>query len=288
MMPKIIIDMVGCYSSITSNCPINQLSSPFTYYLSDHVQSNIYCRNLIMVDLKSAYPSICKIYFGEYSDFTKEVFSKVDKLERNKFISINLKNLYEKDGNNYIFDFNVICKLIILGYIYTKFNNVTIIEYIKDGVIIKYNSLNSDHNINHVNFLKFIEKYNLIFHEDVTKSYVRFHKTTILENNDMIEFKGIFKNIPYYILTVIKKFLDGNIYNQSLLNDIKLIYSYNFSRIIILSNMIDEINLYYSFNGEFLDSSGNLSNIHKFDSKAYLVYVIYPILSLLRFNSKNI
>jgi len=286
--PKTVIDILGCYSLLTSNCSINQLGPPFTFYLSEYLQSNIYCKNVLSVDLKSAYPNICKIYFGKNSEFTKEVFSKPNKFERNKFISITLKEKSQRDGNDYLADFVIIAKLIILGYIYTKFENITIIEYVRDGAIIKYEYINSNFNNEQLKFLKFIQEYDLIFHEDEINSYLRINRTTYTKTNNDLIIKGHYKNSPPFILETINNFLNGKIYDHQFLKSIKTIYSSIFSKIIMLSGMVDEINHFYSFNGTYLDSSGKLSDKETFDVKAYLVYIIYPILSLLRLNQKNI
>jgi len=286
MIPQIIIDMIGCYSSLTAKCNINKLGPPFTFYLSDQVQSNIYCKNVLSVDLKSAYPSICNIYFGKNSDFTKEVFSKPTKFEKNKFISITLKEKGIKDGNDYLAEFVIISKLIVIGYIYTKFSNVTIIEFIRDGVVIQYDYINSNFNSDQLKFLKFIDSFNLIFHEDLLEAYIRINKTSYIKSENQLILKGEYKNCPKYIRDIIMSFLNGNIYDINLLKSIKTIYSDIFSKILMLSGMIEEIEQFYSFEGTFLDSSGKLSNRKNFDSKSYLVYIIYPILSLLRLNQK--
>jgi hypothetical protein len=288
LFPQIIIDMVRCYSSITAECDINKLGPPFTFYLSDNSKSNVYCKNLVYVDLKSAYPSISKIYFGKDSDFVKEIESKPNKFEKNKFIATTLKSASDTHENNYLIEYNIICKLITLGYIYTKFKEITIIEFIKDGAIIKYGYINSNLDQNQKQFLNFINDYGLIFHEDNIDSYIRINKTTILKSNTGLKLKGKYKNAPEYIVHIIDMFLNGNIYDTSLLNSIKYVYDDTFSKIIILSRMIDEINSFYSFNETFLNSFGDLSNLQSFNSKAYLIYILYPVLSLLRLNQKNI
>jgi len=288
VIPQTVIEMIGCYSSLTERCSINKLGPPFTFYLSDQVQSNIYCKNVLSVDLKSAYPSICNIYFGKNSEFTKEVFSKPTKFEKNKFISVTLKEKSIKDGTDYLAEFVIIAKVIILGYIYSKFSNITIIEYIRDGAIIKYDYINSEFSSDQLRFLELINSFNLIFHEDLLDSYIRVNKTTFIKSEEQLTLKGQYKECPKYILEVINSFLNGNIYDLQFLKSVKTVYSELFSKIIIASGMVDEIEQFYSFNGKFLDSSGKLSTHKDFDSKAYLAYIIYPILSLLRLNQKII
>lgn len=287
-MIQTIIDIIGSYIAITSECNFNKLGPPFKFYLADdEVHSNVYCKNPIYIDLKSAYPSISEIYFGKNSKFVKDILSKPNKFEKNVFISISLKALSIQNNNEYLTEYNIICKIIILGYIYTRFKDITVIEYIKDGAIIKYSLINSELNSHHKQFLEFINKYKLIFHEDEISSYIRINKTTILKT-DELKLKGKYKNAPKYIQDIIISFLEGNIYNEQFLNSIKIIYSEAFSKLVILSGMVNEIDSFYSFNGTFLNSSGNLSTLETFDPKAYLVYIIYPILSLLRLNQKEI
>ena len=216
------------------------------------------------------------------------IFSKPNKFEKNKFISVTLKEKGLKDGNDYLADFVIISKLIILGYIYTKFSNITIIEFIRDGAVIKYESINSNFNSDQLKFLEFIDRFNLIFHEDLIDSYVRINKSTFIKNENQLIIKGQYKNCPKYITNVILSFLNGDIYNDQFLKSIKTIYSDIFSKIIMLSGMIEEIEYFYSFEGSFLDVTGKLLTREKFNSKAYLVYIIYPILSLLRSNQKSI
>jgi len=289
-MKKNISKLIEAYTLITQKCEINYLGPPFTYYLADYLNNNLFVKNVLYLDLKSAYPSICQIYFDKDSEFIEKLNSLPNKLEKNKFIAINLKKLSEINQNKIITEFNILCKVLILGYTYSIFNNPVIIEYIKDGVIIKFSELNKNLDDNQKYFLNFINENNFKIHIEKILSYIRLCKnTSILSFDDYnnIIIKGKYKNIPEYIKKLILKFLEGEIYNTILLNEIRIIYSEVFSKIIFASNLIDEIRYYYSFDKYYLNKYGKLSDKNEFNNEAYLNYIIYPILSMIRLNSKG-
>jgi len=130
-------DLMTLFVDITVDCDIAQLGPPFSYYYADVLKSNLLAKDVFEVDVKSAFPTICKLYFGEEHPFVKSIFAIDSKLERNIFIATTLKQQAEQDGGHYLNELNLWSKILVLGYTYCRYEDVSIIQYVKDGVIIR-------------------------------------------------------------------------------------------------------------------------------------------------------
>lgn len=267
-------NIISDYCNLTSNCEINSLTSIFAYYLADKTNNHISVKSnqiskIIDIDIRAAYPTICKILYGIDHPFVQKIFSFENKLEKNKYICITLT--HNKDMQYKISDINTYCKIIIFGYIYTLFDNITILEYKKDGVLfIGDVKLNITRN----SILDLIDNYEVKFSQKELKQYIRYNRTSIYYDNDNISIKGLYKNLPEYILNIIQ--------TLNITSDLAKIYSNKYFNILRLCNFKDLLNKYYSFNDSFLTNSNHLSqDITSCHPPSYLIYVIYPFLRLI-------
>jgi hypothetical protein len=269
---------------LTKECNIRQLGPPFTYYYSEETKSNILAKNVIEIDVKSAFPTICKILFGENHTFVQNIFNIQDKLQRNIFISTTLTEQSKIDGQHYLNELNLWSKMLILSYAYSNYEEIHILEYVKDGILIKGEKKNNPS----IELDTFIKKYQIEFHEKIKTYYIRFNKTSI-SSDSKIKVKGQYHDPPEYFKHILDSFLKGNIYDSELLNHIKRAYSSIYFNILLKSKLNDELKYYYEFQEKkYLDNRNRLtSNIFELYPKSYLFEFIYPLLSLLRTDYKN-
>ena len=285
--------IIPLYSKITKYCKINNLGPPFAYFEADSINSHVYTTNLIELDVSAAFPNICRFYFGKDHPFVKKIFSIENKRKRNIFISITLTEQSKIDKKNYLQELNLWCKILILGYTYALYDDVNILEYKKDGLLFKGNQ-----KINLTDegseFLSFLENGKIQFHNTLILQYARFHQTSLYDINKKLTVKGYYKDFPkYFKQQVIKLFINGRIYDNELLYNIKEKYSYVYSQILIKSNLNELFNDTYAFikNSEprYITISGKLvKNKSILNAKTYLTYIIYPLLSLLKLKVKQI
>jgi hypothetical protein len=282
-------NVMSMYSQLTKSCKINNLGPPFTYFEADEIKSNIYVTDLIELDITAAFPTICKFYFGEQHQLVKNIFQITEKKQRNIYIATTLTEQSKIDGKNYLQELNLWCKILILGYIYSQYENIDIIEYKKDGVLFKGDHINTLSSIA-VKFNEFIKEQNVIFHKTVINQYMRINKTSIFDIAGSIDIKGGYKSMPDYLALEVLPLLliNSKIYDHKTLNEIKQKYTYKYSQIVIKSGIKEYIDKYYRFkNNTFLDCNGKLTkNIQEIYIQSYLSYIIYPALSLLRIKIK--
>ena len=282
-------EIMTLFVEITVDCDIAQLGPPFSYYYADNLKSNLLAKDVVEVDVKSAFPTICKLYFGENHQFVKNIFKIDDKLKRNIYISTTLKQQSEIDGGNYLNELNLWSKILVLGYTYCKYEDISILQYIKDGVIIK-GKLRDNIDQNQEIFLNYIIDNNITFHQKSINYYIRFNKTSVIKNEITLDIKGKFKQLPKYIEEfILPSFFNGEIYNTEILNELKKIYSPIYYKILKEGRLVDKIEYYYSINnGHFLSIKEKLETIETIFPKMYLIGIIYPILALFRINQCNI
>jgi hypothetical protein len=272
------------YSQLTSKCPISKLGEIFSYYYADINDVHILARDCIELDIRSAFPTICKIMFGEDNAFVKKIFSIEDKFERNKFIAIKLKAKQERENHHtkYIEDLNNYCKQFTFGKVYNNYNDVNILEYKKDSLL--FNGETSDPIFQSVEDC--LNDNNVEFRETKIDSYIRFEKTSIYVNSKNIIVKGKFKDCPEFIIDEVlpELLINNNLYNFNNLNKIKTKYSNKYFEILKQNNLINKIKYYYSFgDNQFLDSNGKFTkSIRDIDPNQILIKFLYPIISLLR------
>jgi len=281
-------DLIPLFVEIVTDIKFKTLGSPYTYQLADELETNLLAKSVFEIDIKSAFPTICKLMYGEDDPFVKKIYSIENKIERNKFIAITLKKQGEIDNKAYLSDLNLWSKILTMGYIYSKFIDVVIIQYIKDGAIFigTYNENISD--IQNT-FIDFIIKNQVIFHERRIDTFIRFNKTSIVKCRNEITIKGDYHDLPKYICeTIIPSLLGGSIYDYELLNRIKRVYSNTYCQIVKNSAMVNEVKYLYEINGSYLNIFGKPDSLKNLDPLSYLRYIIYPILSLCRLNQNNL
>lgn len=284
--------IVNLYLKLTADCSIAQLGPPFSYYYADEMKNNIIANELVEVDVKSAFPTICRILYGKDHPFVQAIFAEPDKLKRNILISTTLKAQGQIDQNPYLNELNLWSKMLVLCYVYSKYTNITIIEFVKDGVLIKgerRNNVSEDGQ----SFANFIIDNNVVYHEKLINTYIRFNKTSFQYfNTNTLKIKGKYHTPPEFLKESILKFFQGELYDKPTLQEIKKYYSHLFSKILIRASLKQEIYQYYAFtaseNAKFLNINGELTpKIQEMDSKSYLLDFIYPLLSLFRSHYKQ-
>jgi hypothetical protein len=268
-----------------------QIIDKYVYYYADTLPNNscvlFHGDNLFMVDIKSAFPTICKFLYGKDHWFVKEFESKESKLEKNKYICVTLANNKDDKSLKYkISDLNEWCKKLIFGYVNAMFENVFILEYKKDGILFisdEYKQYISDMD---KRILDFIEKNNVEFHVEKYKLYLRYNKTSIyVGQNDELIIKGMYHDFPPHILNIIKTLLIQYDYTKlnNLLSEIDLKYGYKYYNVLLHSGLFDYINNLYKFgNNCYLDSKGNFTkSISEINPKIYKYKILYPIINVI-------
>lgn len=280
-------DIFKKYSGLVADCPIKEIGQNINYYYADDLKLNVSMSNLIDLDMKSAFPNICKILWPN-SDFVNQLFSIEDKLEKNIFLTNALIKHKEQTGINYLVSLNNYAKMFVLGHVYNTYSDIQIFEFKKDGVLFKGTPLNGciDSEFN-----SYIEE-NFKFHVQSVSQYYRLQhiRTSIyryhcfIEKTDKYIFKGSIKQVPKYLNDIFfKKILVTDIYSQELTDFIK-IYSLDYYLFLKKIGFYDKIKEYYLFNDKhYLQFNGKLiDNNLDFDPCFILYNFIYPILSMAR------
>ena len=180
-------------------------------------------------------------------------------------------------------------KLLIFCYAFTYFNNITILEYVKDGMYIIGNK-NEEFNEDQLKFIEIMKEYDIQFHNTTIDLYLRFNKTSIYKTDNNIIIKGKYKGLPQCILDILTKFINGLFYNTQLLDIIQEYYSDIMFKIVYYGHIEEYIKYLYEFeNNKYLTITNELtSNIAETSPKSYLFNIIYPVLNLMRiYNSQK-
>jgi hypothetical protein len=271
----------GIYKEITKECPFsNDPTETFYYNEQDHLKNNLLVNQCIELDISSAFPTICAYVFGKDSPFVKKIYEFDNKFERNKFIAIQLthNNNLIKDGLKLL---NSYCKIIILGYIYNNFSNITIIEYKKDGAVFT-GTLNYNKNDEFNNFIEI--QMGIIFHIDLINQYIRFNRTSIYNYlNKPLEIKGMYKDCPIYLKEIIlPSIFNGEFFNNNeLMTNLKKIYTELYYIILYNGELYQDINYYYKFKNKFMQPNSSL-DIIQVNPKFILFNFLYPIITLIK------
>ena len=267
------------YSKLTDKCKISKLGEPFSFYHADSNDVQVLARDCIELDIRSAFPTICKLMFGEDDAFVKEIFKKETKIEKVIYISTNIKKIKREESlktlNNY-------CKLFIFGKVFNDYDNITILEYKKDGILFN-GELREESQIKNVEDL--LNKHKIEFKQSSVETYFRFNMTSIYEYEDnKIEIKGILKDCPEFLIDeIFPNLLSGEINNSI----IKKVYSNKYYEILKQNGLRDKINYYYAFgenNNKFLNNNGKLEKISltNINPNQVLIHFLYPMIGLLR------
>ena len=259
---------------------LGKIGSKISWYLADNDNAFITInktnnKNIIEIDIKSAYTSLCDIIFYN-TPFIEQIHTITDKFERNKFISNSLKT------TNKLKEFASMSKIIIFGILMENYSSdIELLEIKKDGCVFlcNDNTVNKFIDIyNNTNiFTKFIIDNNIKFNINKYKKYYRLNTTSIfITETDEIIKKGIFKYSSEYINTELKNILIHNIINE---DKILKIYSNKLLTIIKENKLYEVLKKYYICeNNKILTKKYNYENVTK-DSiypYSYLTLFIYP------------
>lgn len=282
-------ELIDIFINITKGESIAQIGSPFLFYYSDDIDKDILIKDIFSIDIKSAFPTICKILFGDESEFVKKIYSFDKKLERNIFISTTLKQWSQITKVDYLSEITLLSKILIFNYVFSKYSNIKILEYAKDGMYI-HGIPNTQYNEYSEKFFKLMEKYKITYHEDKIETYIRFNKTSIYQTKNNIEIKGKYKDLPDGLHDIIIKLLSGLIYNQELILLIQKVYSLDYFNILFYGGVIDYLEYLYKFkNNKFININGDfIDSINNVNPYSYLYNIIYPILNLIRLQQSSI
>ncbi len=261
---KELLDQIEFYEK--SNKLKEQIKDKYSYYYIDELNSQVLASDLIYIDIKSAFPSICNLIFTSNKTFIEEMNSKETKLEKNIYIATHLKS--EQLGL-----LNYLCKVLILNYTYVNYDVINILEYVKDGIIIDGYQINNN------------EIDGIIFKKEKLEYYARFGKTSFKYKNKELEIKGMFKNPPPYINDIILPLLfeKNDYYNKEFYN-LKIIYSKLFLEILKTNGLFNLVKQYYMFDSKnFIDGKGGrINNINELIPENTLRYFVYPLIHLFR------
>lgn len=281
-------DLIPLFVQIVTEDKFKKLGPPFTYHLAEDVKTNILTKGAMEIDVKGAFPTICRLMYGDDNSFVQEIFKIDNKFDRNKYIAITLKQAGDRDGKSYLSDLNLWSKILTMGYIYSKYKDIVIVQYVKDGALFvgthkdEFDTLSKQ-------FVDFVDKNDVVFHERRIDTFIRFNRTSIVTYGKELSIKGDYREIPPYLSEhVIPTILDGSTYDYNMLNEVKRIYSKKYGKILYLSSMVDDIKKYYEINGKYLNTLGKLDTLTNLDPCAYLRYIVYPVLSLCRLSQNNL
>lgn len=284
-----MIDIPSLYNSIVNDNNLSSLTQNLTYYQADKLKVNILSSNLIEIDIASAFPTIIKILYGSDHEFVKNVFSIEDKLQRNILIATTLSNINTISELPYrISDLNIWSKMIIFGYVYSKYIDINILEYKKDSLLFSGELLINQQQ-EHKFFLDWLINNDITFHEKIIRTYARINKSSYYYTKNL-SVKGMFKSMPVDLYKNIFDLFNGKFYDNLTLNRIKYNYSYKNLLILVKSNLVKDYQQIFMFgDNQYLTLSGKLETaktasaiLSKCSPAAYLRFIIFPILSLLR------
>lgn len=270
------------YTKLTDKCEISKLTEIFNFYYADTNDVQVLARDCIELDIRSAFPTICRLMFGEDNAFVKQIFNITSKFERNKFIAIQLTKQTKLDNRRYLEELNSYCKLFIFGKVFNNYGDISILEYKKDGILFN-GEINDEPQYGKIE--KSFEEKGVTFNKLFVRMYLRFNKTSIYQYDNDTMVKGHFKNCPEFLHTEVfpSLFKDGTINSDT----VKKYYSKQYFEILKQNHLVNKIKYYYGF-GEgkdikFLNSNGEFTTkIQEIDPNQILIKFLYPILSLIK------
>jgi hypothetical protein len=265
-----------------------------TYYLADDGDQFVSARcdnnNVIAeLDIKSAFPTICRNLFGLESEFVQKMDDIKEKRGRLIYIATTLK-----EAGDYLAQLNIMCKAIVLGVIFELCENVIILELKKDGILFTCNNedleqikdflpiINSNRSINEnkkLSFINFLIGSKFNFHLTEYNTYYRTNKTSIFHQSPDkdIDAKGKYKYMPKIMKQLIKKILQ---YEKIDLEEIREIYSTPYFKICQKNGLHELLDNYYICDNEcVLDPIGNYIKYTfnlNLDPTIYLRTFIFP------------
>lgn len=244
-----------------------------TYYEADTKNKSISSNTTIYeVDLKSAFPSICTLMFGPESDFVKKMNSFDDKLEKNKFIAISLKE------TEYLKQLNLISKMVITSSVIANDPESVILELKKDGILYMGKEFNFNNEI-----IKEYTNMGFTIHLNIYKKYIRYMKTSyFLDEDSNLIIKGIFKDRPKFLNDKTISILNGD---EIDMDELHKYYSKLYWKIIQRNSLYELFNKFYNCDGnKILNKYLQYQQIKTFNDcnilpRNYLKLFIYPLLN---------
>lgn len=287
--------LINKYLELTKQhkCPVAELDGGLVYYYADKIGSNIYINGevsekIIEIDVKSAFPTICKFLYGPNHWFVKKIYEFDNKFDRNKYIAVTLTHNKSPDLKYKINDLNIWSKVIVLTYCYSYLIDPFLLELKKDGIVVTCKEVNPETN----DVLDLLYELGFKFHSNFIDQYLRYHRTSIYAQSKELTIKGTFKNPPNFVKSFLKQVLNNNnlVYNNDFLYNIKNIYSKLYFDILILKGLYTDIEDKYEFAPlKFINSEGKLQHLKSiYECKdvivpeQYLYNVIYPVIALLK------
>jgi hypothetical protein len=262
-MSKLFSKLFIEYSKLVKNQnnDLLNIGEQFAYYYADDNQIGLIVHNVIEIDIKSAFPTICNIWFDKNSEFLIKLNAIEDKLEKNIYMTNYLVSLGKRNDRNYLIDLNNYTKLTIFSKIFNEYDDVNIFEYKKDSLLFHGNkAANKSSEIN-----KLLIDANFKFHENLYKVYIRFNRTSIYLKDSEVIIKGKYKDAPEFVKDIITKYLvNGDIDEENILR----IYS-NFTYELLKNTR--EFDYYYKFGNKSIEPSILLND--------FLIPLIYIIKS---------
>ncbi|MDD4081744.1 MAG: hypothetical protein PHD05_00010 [Sphaerochaetaceae bacterium] len=269
----------------TINFPLDyseviKIDKHISWYLADSTNQFITVSknsnlNILEVDIRQAFTSICNCLFPPNSNFIQQMNKITDKKSRNIFIATQLVN------TEYLKKLNIISKLIILGIIFEIDNTVTLLELKKDGVIIccsdetLFKLSNIDKNTIGP-FINFIVSNKFSIHITEFRKYIRNNRTSYLLGEELLLVKGIYKHSPQFLFQLQSKIMNNEVIDY---DELLKIYSLNYYKIIINNHLNSLLNQYYLCDNQKVINSNSkyITSITEIDPEIYLKLFIYPL-----------
>jgi len=276
-----ITELLNHYTSLTKDCPVKSINSKFSYYMADDLDVNVKCMApLVYYDIESAFPSILKLLLeGDeehqwYLDGINELAN--DKTKRLIFISTNAPKIKP----NLLQELNSMAKIIVFSKVYNLYDNVQILEYKKDSLLVKADP-RPNPKIRRVDTI--LNKY-FNFHIDLTlQQYYRFDKTSIyVDAQNKADVKGILKNMPPFIIDSIIPSIPSIVDDPRLQQTVRNIYSLEYYLTLKKFGRFKDIANYYAFGNRYMT---NYKSTLIYDqtpdcAAAVLLKIIYPLIAL--------
>jgi len=266
-----------------------RLDGPIAWYFADATKQFVAVngvpddRILLEIDIKSAFPTICNSLLKPiYPAFVDKMNQITDKKERNIFIATQLKE------TPYLKQLNLLCKLIILGFIFScqDTTNILLLELKKDGCVVLVNNDVYDdflyNNDNH--FRKFIANAGFKFEFTQYLKYMRCNRTSIFFHMDTtneyeLVLKGAYKYMPPYLEQINKQILSNQNINTE---ELDRIYNSDYLNIIKQNNLVELLNSYYvCYNNMVLNYKNKYESFKRttiINPRQYLEIFTFPVL----------
>ena len=297
-------NLLQMYSQISfqpQHSEVSTLDKHIAYYLADKDDQFISARQegnnrIVELDIKSAFPTICRNFFGDNSEFVKKMDSYSKKKEKLIYIATTLK-----EAGDYLIQLNIMCKMTVLGTISELLpdDNFLILELKKDGILFTCSeeslerlktlmpidnsqrlvNLDYEKTYHLLPFNKYLINTGFTFHLTEYLFYYRAYKTSTFYNREeeKLIVKGRYKYMPKKMKEIILKIL-------ALLHDdldqIREIYTPEYLKICEQNGLNEILDDYYICDNDcVINSTANYvkynHTVH-IDPMVYLITFIYP------------